>query len=283
MSTTKAATAKPITLNMKVGDVLKEHPELLDVLVAQSPHFSRLKNPILRRIHGRLVTLAQAAAIAGIDPADLVRTLNRAIGQDSVAEVPTLPSTMAGTPEPPWVSSAQIAARLDVREDQRKHADPFTRIMAAVAPIQEGQVFYLRNTFEPLPLYDVLGKRGFVAWARKLADEDWEIYFFKVGKGQSGMDDIEAPHRHEGAAEGADEIETDAPTATITIDVRDLTPPQPMMKILDALAKLKPGETLLVHHKRRPVHLYPKLAELGYKQKTVEKGPDQVEVYIRKG
>ena len=56
-----------VTPNMKVAEVLKRYPQLLEVLVAQSPHFSRLKNPILRRLQARLVTVAQAAAIAGLE------------------------------------------------------------------------------------------------------------------------------------------------------------------------------------------------------------------------
>ncbi|MBI2955445.1 MAG: DUF2249 domain-containing protein [Chloroflexi bacterium] len=280
MSTTGAATTKTITPNMKIAEVLKEHPELLDVLVAQSPHFSRLKNPILRRIHGRLVTVAQAAAVAGIDPIVLVRTLNTAIGQNSTEEFRfTLPS-MAVTPEPAWVKGAQIAVSLDVRDDQRNHSDPFKRIMAATSQIQEGQVFQLRNTFEPLPLYDVLGKQGFVAWARKLGTEDWEIFFLKTARTQGAKTDSGSIDQARPAEDGG--IDTTAATATITIDVGELTPPQPMIKIMDALASLKHGETLLVHHQRRPAYLYPKLAELGYKHKTIEKGPNQIEIYIRK-
>ena len=278
MSATKTLSERPITLNTKIGDALKEHPSLLEVLVAQSPHFSRLKNPILRRIHGRLVTVAQAASIAGLDPAALVRTLNTAVGLTSDDQSPFTLTSMAGTPEPSWVGTARIATRLDVREDQRNHADPFARRRAEVGAIQDGEVFYLRNTFEPLPLYDVLGKRGFVAWAKQLGPEDWEVYFLKSGKEEAGNTVPESR-----VAAEAEKIDVNGPTATLTIDVGDLTPPQPMMRILDALASLKPGETLLVHHKRRPAYLYPKLAELGYQHKTVELGPDRVDIYICKG
>ena len=194
-----------------------------------------------------------------------------------------MPASKADAQEPEWVNGAHIAVRLDVREDQRNHADPFARIMGAISQVQDGQVFYLRNTFEPLPLYDVLGKRGFVAWARRLAADDWEIYFLKMGKGEAKTTEEVAPHEaNPAASNNTGDIDTDTPVATISIDVRELTPPQPMMKILDALGNLKPGETLLVHHQRRPVHLYAKLAELGYTQKTIEGGPDQVDIYIRK-
>lgn len=282
MSTVKPPASKPITPNTKVGDVLKEHPELLDVLLAQSPHFSRLKNPILRKIHGQLVTVGQAAAIAGLDPATLVRTLNSAIGHADATEVSFSLTSMAGVPEPPWLKSAPVAVDLDVREDQRRHADPFQRIMEAVTQVQDGQVLHLKNTFEPLPLYDVLGKRGFVAWARHSGSEEWDIYFLKVRKEQPQKEFHTGEPDGRADVAGSAAIDIDGPSATVTIDVSELTPPQPMIKILDALAKLGPGETLLVHHQRRPAYLYPKLAELGYQNKTIEKGPNQVEIYIRK-
>lgn len=220
--------------------------------------------------------------MAGIDPAALVRKLNAAIGQDLPEETQfTLPS-MAGTPEPAWIAGAGIAISLDVREDQRNHADPFARIMAAIAQVRDGEIFYLRNTFEPLPLYDVLGKRGFVSWARKLSSDDWEIFFLKTGSVEKADGPRQAAAATKRATREDGEAEMNDPTASVTIDVADLTPPQPMMKILDALALLKPGETLLVHHKRRPAYLYPKLAELGYTHQTIEHGPDDVDIYIRK-
>jgi len=61
-----------ITPETKIADLLKEYPHLLDVLADYSPAFGKLRNPFLRRTFGRLTTLAQAAAIGGVDLTDLV-------------------------------------------------------------------------------------------------------------------------------------------------------------------------------------------------------------------
>lgn len=271
----------PVSPNMKVSDVLKRYPQLLDVLFEQSPHFWRLRNPVLRRIFPRLVTVAQAAVMGGLEPAALVRTLNSALGEADAEIGPITINSIAGASPPPWLESAQVAAALDVRESQRRRVDPFATIMAAVSPVAVGQVFQLRNSFEPLPLYDVLGKRGFVPWARQLAQDDWEIFFFRASDRGAIPCEIAAPvdrsHsavvQEKGCSSNSDEI---------SIDVRGLLPPQPMARILDALDRLKQGQTLIVHHARRPVHLYPRLSELGYVYETTELAPDRVDIRIRK-
>ena len=266
-----------VTPNMKISEVLKQYPQLLDVLIAQSPEFKRLKNPILRKVQSRLVTVAQAAAIARLDPVTLIRTLNNAIGE-AVPDMPALQlSSAAGTPPPPWLETAPVAVELDVREDQRKGSQVLTNIMAAVASVQTGQIFQLRNTFEPLPLYDALAKQGFVAWARELGPEDWDVFFFKASEGAAAPTTPRGEH-----PTTAESASAEAPAATLTIDVRELVPPQPMLRIMDALDKLQAGQTLLVHHVRRPVYLFPRLDEMGYTYQVRDIGPEQVDLLITK-
>ena len=71
-------------------------------------------------------------------------------------------------------------------------------------------------------------------------------------------------------------------TTSVTIDVSELVPPEPMVKILQTLEGLPEGARLLVHHVRRPIHLYDRLDEMGYPHATRELGPDRVEVMIEK-
>jgi len=59
--------------------------------------------------------------------------------------------------------------------------------------------------------------------------------------------------------------------------------PLPMMRVLEALAKLKLGEKLLVHHVRRPVHLLARLEEEGHAYLLKDLGPGQVKILIQKG
>lgn len=52
------------------------------------------------------------------------------------------------------------------------------------------------------------------------------------------------------------------------LDNRGLEPPQPMMRTLEALESLAPGETLSIINDRRPMFLYEQLEEQGLKYVT---------------
>lgn len=267
----------PITSDWKISEVLQRYPDTLFELIEISPTFSKLRNPLLRRVQSRLVTVGQAAQIADLDPAYLVRRLNAAAGvefEDVQAPIPV--QSPALSPEPPWVSSASVAVELDVRPFQQRGEEPFSAIMAASRQIPLGQVLRLRNTFEPTPLYDILGQRGFEHWSRKLDENDWEILFFDSGVIHEPSSSAPTPKT------ASSNASWDEPAATLTIDVSELVPPEPMIRILTALEELPDGATLLVHHVRRPMHLYPRLDELGYRHETRDLGPAQVEVRIQK-
>lgn len=269
-----------ITPDTKISELLKEYPQLLDVLADYSPAFGKLRNPILRRTFGRLTTLAQAAAIGGVELPELLRTLRQVAGEPEPApasqgEALATLSLSAATPEPPpWLDENRVTATFDARPLQARGEEPLGPILSAAARVKEGDILRLWNTFEPLPLYEVLGKKGFVPWARQTAEGDWEVYFYRKAPGEELATPPEAPAVAEGPA----------PTvATLTIDVSQLVPPEPMMRILEALNQLKPGDTLLVHHVRRPVYLYPKLEELGHSHQTWELEPNRVDILIKVG
>ena len=84
------------------------------------------------------------------------------------------------------------------------------------------------------------------------------------------------------SAAGADPVLDTVSVAVRSIDVSHLPPPLPMVRILETLRLLDPGQTLLVQHTRRPIHLYPKLDALGCTHETVEHQDGKIEVRITK-
>lgn len=57
------------------------------------------------------------------------------------------------------------------------------------------------------------------------------------------------------------------------LDNRGLSPPEPMLRILEALDRLPAHETLTAQMDRRPVFLFPELEERGYAY-TIEQQPE---------
>ena len=71
----------------------------------------------------------------------------------------------------------QVSYQLDVRPILRSGGEPFAAIMQAVNALSAGQALRLLATFEPVPLYAVLGSKGFDHAARVIGDGDWVVLF----------------------------------------------------------------------------------------------------------
>jgi TusA-related sulfurtransferase len=69
---------------------------------------------------------------------------------------------------------------------------------------------------------------------------------------------------------------------TVEVDARGLEPPQPMVRILEALARLPAGAELRARTDRRPMHLYPLLAERGFTADTQEQSDGSFLTRIRR-
>lgn len=173
---------------------------------------------------------------------------------------------MTPSTPPPELQAIPEARRvpLDVRDDVRRGQEPFGRIMAAVKALGPDEALVLRAPFEPVPLYGVLAKRGFRHWTEQRAADDWSVTFYRdVPPGARPARGSEAP-------------------GPAVIDVRGLEPPEPMVRVLEAIDGLAPGAELEVRHERRPMFLYPQLDERGFVHETDEPEPGLVRIRIRR-
>jgi uncharacterized protein (DUF2249 family) len=152
---------------------------------------------------------------------------------------------------------------LDVRDDLRHGREPFSKVMGAVAQLQPDERLRLVAPFEPTPLISVLGHQGFDHASKPTPGGDWEVWFTRRGGATTGFIPPTAPPCR--AAPTPTE-----PTEIIEVDARGLEPPQPMVKILEALADLPAGAGLRAHTERKPMHLYAQLEERGFVGDTAE-------------
>lgn len=64
------------------------------------------------------------------------------------------------------------------------------------------------------------------------------------------------------------------------LDVSDLEPPEPLERILDALADLPRGDWLHIQHRREPFPLYRMLHDLGYRWHTRSLAGSGIELFV---
>jgi hypothetical protein len=267
----------PIGPTDRVSDVLDRDEALVDVFVRHSSHFEKLRNRALRRVMAQLVTVEQAARVAGVGVEVLLRDLNEAAHATDSSDPPPAPAPRRdGTSTVPAAAhrpAGRPEVELDLREEMRAGREPFSAIMAAVRDLADDQVLRLRTIFEPVPLFAVMAKRGFRYESRRDAADDWSVWFWR-GAQERAADEAERTAAPEAGEESSDR--------THWLDVRGLEPPQPMLRTLAALETLPDGHELVQINVRVPQFLLPVLAERGYACEVDESNADRVLVRIRR-
>lgn len=246
-----------ITKDMKISKLLAEYPQTLQVLVNFSPHFAKLNNKILRKTLASRVNVDQAAGIAGVNLTFLLNELNKSINADNAVTIDEviMEKNMTQTDKPELLKNigADKVQKLDVRPIIDTGKDPFLEIMGKVKSLIDGEVFHLINSFEPLPLYSVLQSKGYEHWTEKDGNV-FNVFFYKNDATKSNVSE-------ETKANQTSPIDYEY---VIELDVRELAPPEPMIKILENISKVDDKTVMLVHHHREPMMLYPELEKRGY-------------------
>lgn len=144
---------------------------------------------------------------------------------------------------------------IDVRPDIERGEEPFSKIMRAVSQIVPGQKLLLLVPFEPVPLYRVMASHGFSHKEEQTLSGDWEILFER--------EEVVPPVKDGGPL--PDTCQTfRAKARLVEIDARGLEPPEPMIRILEAIETLPDQMALIAHTDRRPAFLLEELPNRGF-------------------
>jgi uncharacterized protein (DUF2249 family) len=101
------------------------------------------------------------------DATDPTQPADSAAGLDALAAVPPL-------------ATERSAVILDVRDELRRHEEPFGRIMATVRTVPADQDLLLITTFEPIPLYEVLKRQGWTHTTTRPGPDEWHSRFSRA-------------------------------------------------------------------------------------------------------
>ena len=159
----------PITPQTRVSDLLESYPELEAVLVAQTPIFEKLRNPVLRKTVAKVATLEKAAAIAAISVEKLVSELRKAAGQSAAnppaTDQPSLESRAFDSPDrPAWLDLSKVVHYLDADEFLSRGEHPLNKVIALSKALDPGQALSLASSFRPVPLIEKLEELGHPVW-----------------------------------------------------------------------------------------------------------------------
>jgi uncharacterized protein (DUF2249 family) len=264
----------------KISALIKGNIDSIEAIASISPHFNKLKNPLLRKILASRVTIEDAARIGKCDVDVFFKKLgnigfeieNNPILKDKKNEVFKNAAILEAI-------KASKVTTLDVRPVLAKGEDPFKNIMETLKKVKAGYTLEVINTFEPTPLIKIVNSKGYVSMV-ETKEAIVYTYFLKVAE-------IENTQPTETSINKISNNDFEDKKVTCKkeireIDVRDLEMPLPMLTILNELEALKENDALYVHHKKIPQYLLPELEERKFKTWITEIDNENVKLLIHK-
>lgn len=273
-----------INANTKISAILREHPDAMESIIAISPKFSKLRNPLLRRLMAGRTTIAMASRIGGCTVDVFFARLARlgfVIDTENKQEDPGMAGDRSPGPSLLQHLSPDQVLELDVRPLIAAGHDPLNTILEKIRALRSGMVLKIINTFTPLPLISLLSKKGFRCWSDEIEDDVVHTYFMPGKPADRSVETEAWGAVPSGEAQWLETLQHFTGNL-VSLDVRELQMPLPMMAILETLDDLPRGNALLVHHKRIPVFLLPELAEKGFSYRIRETENGEVQLLIFK-
>ncbi|MES2395524.1 MAG: DUF2249 domain-containing protein [Bacteroidota bacterium] len=269
-----------ISATTKISELIKANPASIDAIITINKHFEKLRNPILRKILASRVTIADAAKIGGCTVNDFFSKLIPLGFSLAPDTVPIINSPITDRQRPAFmqkINSGNIIT-LDVRADLASGKDPFQGIMDTLPSLSQDNFLLIINTFEPLPLINVLKRKGFEYYTEEFQIDIFHTYFKNTTDKKN--DKIDSVLLTNSANNEFAEILNKYIGKMETIDVRYLEMPLPMVTILQKLNTLQEGHSLFVQHKKIPQFLLPELEENKFSWIIREDGPGDVKLLI---
>jgi len=165
----------------------------------------------------------------------------------------------------------ETVVTLDVRDDIRQGLQPCSKILQTAASLKDGEALRLITPFEPVPLFSMMAQKGFAHQAKPLGAGDWEVLFTRTEVPLTAENKTASPSPSACGCSGV-----------VEVDARGLEPPQPMVKILEAVATLPPSASLFARTDRRPMHLYTQLEQRGFAGESEEQADGSFLTHIRR-
>jgi uncharacterized protein (DUF2249 family) len=248
----------------KISELIRANERSIEAIASVAKPLEKLRNPLIRKIMAARTTLADAARISGHPLCDITDAL-KPLGFEFIDRSQlTEESKGASFINPDFARHLDEYPQvtLDVRADLEGGADPLKKIMGVIKKLPDGQVLHLINSFEPTPLIQLLGHKGWESHMEKKDSAEVHVYFRRAS-----VPSPEMPEEGAGVIPGLTEAadfdrrKQDFGARLIPLDVSELEMPLPMVTILQSISDLASDSALLVTHKRVPIFLFDELRQ----------------------
>lgn len=164
-----------------LADVIAEYPFMRLGMASINRKFAMLQTPI-GKIMMRKATLADVAARSGMPTGELLAAIAEKTGATvAVSPAPAQLQAEAPAPDandlPAWFSQAESFEVFDARKAEGFFLPELEKRADAV---QVGEGIEVVQSFEPIPLYDVLGEKGFEHVTRQVASDEFRVSFYRT-------------------------------------------------------------------------------------------------------
>ncbi len=150
----------------------------------------------------------------------------------------------------------------DVRPILDGGVDPFKAIMAKLQEIDDSSTLLIINTFEPVPLLNILKTKGYEYEVERPENGIVHTFLKKVTDADKASPDTKNNTNSNNLS--FEQVEEKFAGKMCEIDVKDLEMPMPMVTILEEVESIDNTNALYVHHKKLPQYLLPELTDRGY-------------------
>ena len=181
----------------KVADIIETYPFMKAGMADINAQFKMLQTP-MGAMMMRRVTIADMSEHSGVPVDELVAAITQRIGDEACAAADSGPAVTAEpvsdapagdvshSEQPPaetlpaWWKSAEDFPVVDVRG---AHGNFFPGLKKRAEAVAVGEGMTVVQSFEPLPLYDVMEALGFERVTRRPAEGEYRVYFYRATEG----------------------------------------------------------------------------------------------------
>src|SRR5690554_4955099 len=128
----------------KIAHIIKEHPDALQIIVALSPDFKKLLNPILRKLVAGRASISMASKMGDVKPEDFFIAL-KPLGFEVDENYKSTEKIVVETSLPEFLGSRkkEQIIEFDVRQMIADGGDPLRPIQEKVRKLKVGEVLLI--------------------------------------------------------------------------------------------------------------------------------------------